>query len=383
VVETYPDELTARLILGQLELWEMNDAQAALAQARAVSVPQAERRWTAHYLQGIALLALEQPAKAIAEFRKALDAGYRGAIGSYIYAFAAQRNWTEADRIAAKARAASGSGPDVDALDRQAILDADRGRWKDARVAAAAATHAAMSSEPLVLGNYMRIRELGLDVYAEASSRAQLVARLDAEVARVDAAEPQLVAQLASYHVQSLQSLGYLAARLDARPSLERIVAEVDARPWISQYPVIVQMQSVLHAELERLQGKPEQAMRRLQPLADRSDGLFLAHASLLRAAMAAGRHRDALAQARWVAGHRGRAYVERPGGDMLSVPSLAETTLALLAEAEAAHALGATAESQGALDRFAGAWTPAELPSSVRARLQALAGPQPGISPR
>ena len=383
LVETYPDELAARVILGQLDLWEMNDAKAALAQARAASVPQADRRWAAHYLQGIALLALEQPAKAIAEFRKALDAGYRGAIGSYIYAFAAQRNWAEADRIAAEARAASGSGTDVDASDRQAMLDADRGHWESARTAVAAATSMAMSTEPLILGTYMRVRELGIDVYAEATTRAELLARLDAEVARVDAAEPQLVAQLASYHVQSLQSLGYLAARLDARPSLERIVAEVDARPWISQYPVIVQMQSVLHAELERLQGRPEQAMRRLQPLANRDDGLLLAHASLLRAAMAAGRHREALAQARWVAAHRGRAYVERPGGDMLSVPGLAETTLALLAEAEAAQALGIAAEPKDALDRFAGAWAPAELPPSVRARVRALTDPQPGISRR
>jgi putative peptide modification system cyclase len=383
LVETYPDELVARLTLGQLELWEMNDAQAALAQARAASVPQAERRWTAHYLQGIALVALEQPAKAIVEFRKSLDAGYRGTIGSYMFAFAAQRKWTEVDRIAAEARAAKGSGNGVDASDTQAMLDADRGRWEDARAVAAATTRAAMATEPLVLGTYMRVRELGIDVYAEASPRAQLVARLDAEVARANEAEPQLVAQLASYHVQVLQALGYFAARLDAQPTLARIVAEVDAQPWISQYPVIMQVQTVLHAELERLQGKPGEAMRRLQPLAERSDGLLLVHASLLRAAMAAGRDREALAQARWVAAHRGRAYIERPAGDILSGASVLETTLALLAEAEASSALGMAAESQDALDRFAGAWAPAELPASVKARLRVLAGPEPAISRR
>jgi hypothetical protein len=360
--------LTARLTLGQLELWEMNDARSALVQARAASAPQAERRGTALYLQGIALLAMEQPAAATAAFRRSREAGFKGSGANYAYAFAAQRKWAEAESLAGTPGSGTGNAS-IDSLDQRALLAADQGQWDVARAASAEATRAAMATEPLVLGTYERVRALGVDVLAEAAPRATLTARVAAEIQRVEASGRALDQQYASYRESALQALGYLAAQLEAVPLLERVVASVDARPGIAEYPVIAQMQVVLHAELDRLRGAPEQAMRRLRPLAGRDDGLLLAHAALARAAAAAGNHREALAQARWVASHRGRAYVERPGGDMLSAPEVAETTLALLSEAEAAHALGMAAESRNASDRFGAAWVAAELPPSVRAR--------------
>src|SRR5690606_16066451 len=42
LVELYPDQLQARMVLGQMQLFEMNRADLALAQAQAASVPQNE-----------------------------------------------------------------------------------------------------------------------------------------------------------------------------------------------------------------------------------------------------------------------------------------------------------------------------------------------------
>jgi len=370
LVETYPDELAAHTVLGQLELWERNDAEAALRHARAASVPQSDRRGIALYLQGIALLALEQPQAAIAEFRKARDVGYRGAIGSYLYAHAAQRDWAALDRALDELRVA---GQDPDLHERRALLALDRGRWADARAAAADAAREAMAAEPLVRGMFHRIRALAIDVYAEAAPKPELRARLEAELQRLREDGEGLAAQYPSLPAHALQALGYLAARLDAGPLVRRVVAEVAAGPEVAQYPILVQMQEVLRAELERMEGRPAQAMQRLQPIVARDTGLLLAHATLARAAMAAGEPRAALAQAQWVATHRGRAFVERPGGDMLSAASVAESTLALLAQAEAAHALGDADGAAAARKAFAAAWDPAALPPSVRARYEAL----------
>src|SRR5690606_37396405 len=76
LVELYPDQLQARMVLGQMQLFEMNRADLALAQAQAASVPQNEQRGTALYLQGMALLAAERPADAIRQFDAARKAGF-------------------------------------------------------------------------------------------------------------------------------------------------------------------------------------------------------------------------------------------------------------------------------------------------------------------
>src|SRR5690606_36833667 len=67
LLQLYPDELGAHLVLGQMELWERNDLARAMQHARAAAVPQAERPAAAHYLQGIILVAMEKPRAALAE----------------------------------------------------------------------------------------------------------------------------------------------------------------------------------------------------------------------------------------------------------------------------------------------------------------------------
>ena len=80
-----------------------------------------------------------------------------------------------------------------------------------------------------------------------------------------------------------------------------------------------------------------------------------------------------ALAQAEWLASHRGRAYVEYAVERMLMPFNVAQSDLALLRAAELAHALGDSQKSKRSLDAFLEAWPSAENLDFVSARLKPL----------
>jgi putative peptide modification system cyclase len=373
LVELYPDELSAHLALGQIELWESNDGAKALIHARAASVAQSERQGTAHYLQGIALVALGRPTDAIREFELSRQLGYKGAGYSHAYAYAMQRDWASVEKILA-ARVSTGvATKEIDVPDQEAFFAADRGDWSEARRKAAEATAAAMEVEPLVAGTFQRVRQLAMDVLSGQVPRAQLVAGIEAEIERVDVDAQRLDAQYVVMRVYTLQALGCLAARLDARQPLQQVLDETDRIKWLADYPLIVQMQIVLRGELERIQGHQGPATARLRELASHDDAILLAHSALMRSLLAFGDSDGAIAQARWLAAHRGRAYVERPAGDMLSAVSVADTTLALLGNAEAAARTGHAPEARKLRAAFTAAWDKTQMPDSIRARLQAL----------
>lgn len=132
------------------------------------------------------------------------------------------------------------------------------------------------------------------------------------------------------------------------------------------------QMHAVLQAEAERLDGKPAEAIARLAPLAARADSIVPVHSASLRALRAQGDVRGAVAQARWLQQHRGRAYVEQPAGDALQAMDVADTTLALLDEAELQRQSGNTARAESARDAFLRAWPERGLPAGIRARVVA-----------
>src|SRR5690606_10539048 len=98
-----------------------------------------------------------------------------------------------------------------------------------------------------------------------------------------------------------LQALGYLAARNGTRAAVQQAIGSVEAWKAHEGYPLTVQMQEILHAELERLQGRPNDAARRLGVLAARPDALVSVHSALLRALQAAGEDAGVIAQANWL----------------------------------------------------------------------------------
>jgi tetratricopeptide (TPR) repeat protein len=321
----YPDALDEQLTAAQLQLWDRNDATLALAHAKAASVPQARRIAVAHYMQGIALVALERPAEAIAQFERSRMMGYDGARYSHAYAYAMRRDWAGVARVLEGRRFESPIDR-VDDAEYATLFAADRRQWDEAIAQSRRAVELAADMGPLLVAD-ARVRQLAVETAAGRTPAAALAARIRGEMATLDANAAQLDAELPRGRMFALLALGDLAARVDdaelVRASL-RAVAEIPDAP---NYPLAVQLQAVLAAELERIEGMPGDATRRLRALADRGDALALVHATLARCELAAGDRRGAAAQDAWLAAHRGRAYVERPAEDMLTVLSVVDST--------------------------------------------------------
>jgi putative peptide modification system cyclase len=373
LLELYPDELGAHLAIGQTALFDSNDPELALRNARAAAVPQFERRGPAHYLAGIALVSLGKPAQAKREFELSRQLGFGGAGFSHAYAYAVERDWAGVQRIVDGRRNTGVATAELELPSQQALFAADRGRWDEARARAAEASAAAEKVEPVLAGTYHRIRGLAIDVLSGHAVGDEAAARIRREMEAVEANAPALGQQYPPMPAFSFQALGYLAALNGSGRSLQEAIAHAGAFADGPSYPVFVQMQAVLQAELDRIQGRPGAAVRRLRPLAGKSDALVLVHFALLRALHASGDDAGVLEEARWLAAHRGAAYTQRPAGDMLSVVNVAASDLALLAGAEAASRRGDVAGAAKLRAAFVSAWDRTQLPPGLERRLQAL----------
>jgi putative peptide modification system cyclase len=326
LLETYPDELAAHLGLGQLALFGTNDAREALRHATAAAIPQAERRGSADYLRGMALLYLGQAAQAIDAFEASRRHGFQGAGFSHAFAYAVRDDWAGVERILARRVPTGIASGEIQLPDQIALLALDRGDWDLARERAAEATRAALASEPLVAGHYQQVRQLVVDVLSGQLPRAAALARIEAAMDAIEAEAARIGVAAPSLPAEGFQALGYLAALLDDRRLLVRATGYAARFDDIAGYPLMGQLQSVLGAELARIDGDPVAAVRTLRPIADRGDAMVIARFALWRALRAAGDDAGAAAQATWLSAHRGQAYIERPAGELLSAASVAAT---------------------------------------------------------
>jgi len=373
LLQLYPDELGAHLALGQMELWERNDLAQALQHARAAAAPQSERRAAAHYLQGIILVGMEKPREALAEFEKSRALGFRGWGYMYAYAHGMQRDWAGTERVLAQRVPTASATLEALLPANLALVAADRGRWDEAVRQAREATRAATAAEPLYRALSARIAGLAIDVAAGRESRAELLQRIDAELDWLDANRARLDGVVDLGSIWASQALGYLAARLDAGDRVQRALGFGDAARDALEYSSASQMRTILLAEQERIAGTRGPATDNLARLASSGHALVLVHSSLMRSLRAAGDDEGALEQARWIASHRGRAYVERATDEMLTVMGLVDTTLAHLVQAEIAADRGDTDEASRRLAGFTAAWAADALPGALRARVARL----------
>jgi len=102
----------------------------------------------------------------------------------------------------------------------------------------------------------------------------------------------------------------------------------------------------------------------------------------LLRAARAADDESTAREEARWLAGHRGRAYIEMGLDYLPTVLNVADSTLATLDLAEVSKAMGRDTEATEALQRFLASWPRDQLPPTIARRVDMLA-PSKGAGSR
>lgn len=370
LVELYPDQLRARAMLGQLELFDANRADLALANARAASAPQYEGRATALYLQGAALLALGRDAEAIKQFDAARQAGHAGAVYFHAYAYASRRDWANVQRVVALRKPTGTPTGELEVAREAALLALDKGQWEEALRLSRDALQVAETLDAVYTAPENRIRLYEVEWLAGMRSPAQMADVLGAAIRDVGQPLPEDDQIALAYQAHRLQTLAYLAARNGTATALRDAIARVDAWKQHANYPLIVQMQSVLRAELSRLQGRPEEAVRQLAALAERPDALVSVHSALLRALLAAGDDDGVVAQANWLASHRGKAYMDMGMAGHVQPFSVADTTLAHLDAAEAWMRLRQPANAAKERDAFLRAWPQAQLPLSIKNRL-------------
>ena len=145
-------------------------------------------------------------------------------------------------------------------------------------------------------------------------------------------------------------------------------------------FPISTKLLAVAQAELARAGGKPDEAVRTLRATLDGSE-LYLAHVVLMDAYSAQGDNAAALAEARWLADHRGRAYAEY--SVLQTIPlNVAESNIAVLRSAELSLALGRKDEARRSLDAFSKIWNDAAQPAAVAAEVRKLRTALPAGAP-
>ena len=133
-----------------------------------------------------------------------------------------------------------------------------------------------------------------------------------------------------------------------------------------------MQWHDMVVAELMRSDGRPGDAIQKLRAIANDDDRLFVVHVSLLDALAADGQHAAALAEARWLTEHRGRAYSETSTNMMLVPLNVVHSRLGWLYQAEQAILLQQPDVAAAALERFGHVWLTAQLPSPLGERVAA-----------
>ena len=344
-----------------------NNYAEALKYAQAASAPQNPLRSTALELIARIQLAQERRETALVTFERAEAEGGYGPNRRRAAALAAMRRFEEAQQVLAQLPEQGWAGADISNEFERISIALDQGRMQQALAAAARARELADASGSTLLMNEFRFIEQSVIAVAEPDELdfAQLDRIMD--LAMREAAEPGLRDRGTQIYIAI--SSAYLAQRAGKSRLTETTLQKLgDLVDQIAD-PAAVQMFTVLQAGRHRLSGDPERAVNLLRPLVDGRE-LFQVHVALRDAFRASGSHEEALEQGEWIAAHRGRAYMEAAGDLALQAMNVADTTLALLENAEVARSSGQEDQGKALAKAFARAWRLSELPAYLRRRV-------------
>jgi hypothetical protein len=133
-------------------------------------------------------------------------------------------------------------------------------------------------------------------------------------------------------------------------------------------FPSLAELAAVLRAEDARLNKRPHDAVKILQPLITGHER-YQTRVALQEAYAAAGDLGRALEQGRWLQGRRGLAYMEQGCGQCLQALNVADSNLSALRSAEILSEAGRRAEARQALDSFDQHWPDEAIPPYLSER--------------
>jgi putative peptide modification system cyclase len=297
---------------------------------------------------------------ALREFSKAAKDGVRSQNTVHVLVYAAQRKFPDAAAVIARSKPTNIASVDIIDTSVRTAMAVDQGDWQHADRLLEAGKAQARLLGPRALGRYEGI-SLSLHALGGTPAKAQVAALVDylaKEKNALTRADPTDRSELKFQIVLA----AYLAAHAGDTGLAERALA-IAAPASGAGTPVLGNLREVARAEIQRVLGKPEDALAILKPLLTGSE-LCITHVALMDAYSDTHAGAQAWEEARWLSSHRGRAYAEGNMNLMLAPFNVASADLALLHAAEFSMALGRKAEARKAMTAFEAAWpTATQMP--------------------
>jgi tetratricopeptide (TPR) repeat protein len=373
LIEMYPDNYDAQFILAIEMMLRANRFEAALPHARTASNPQNPYRDNAVALQGMLLTGMDRVDDGLKAFADSYRYGYKGTGYDYARAYAAKRDFKKARqtlRVDSQTNTAVG---DLRMPLHTMLFAMDQGDWRRAISDSIAGVRASEKAEPLMAAPVWRLQALSIDAISGAKSKATLEQDLLAELSSIAVKSAATDRVAPNYSEILALSAGNIGGLIDSQRVVSAALAQLKDSKDIAGFPLMEQLHAVLEADAERLAGKPDQAVTRLAPFARSDTALTATHAALARAARDAKQSRVALREWRWIAMHRGRAYMDWAGEGALTPVGVADTTMARLELASLLMQSGDTDAARKELDTFLAAWPFDTLPPYLRQRVEQI----------
>jgi putative peptide modification system cyclase len=370
LTEMYPDNYDAHMILGIEMMLRANRFADGLPHARVASVPQNPFRDNAIALQGMLLTGLDRIDDGIKVFESSVRFGFKGTGYDFARAYAAKREFGNAFRVLGTDPARDMAVDDLRKPLHNMLFALDQGQWRNASAHAQAGVRGAEKAEPLMAAPVWRIQALSIDALSGSKPKANLERALLAELSRIRVTAEDTDRVASNFSEILALSVGVAGASIDSRPVVAAALAQLRGSRDLAGFPLMEQLHVVLEAEAERLAGKPADAIARLAPIARTEIALAATHAALARAARDAKQTRTALREWRWLATHRGRAYMDWAAEGALAPLGVADTTLARLELARLSADSGDAKSARKELDLFLSAWPYDTLPQYLRQRV-------------
>ncbi|HEX6612289.1 MAG TPA: putative peptide modification system cyclase, partial [Rhodanobacteraceae bacterium] len=282
-------------------------------------------RATSEYLLGALYVEAGKYEDALRSFAQSAVDGAHFQNAYYASAYAAQRKFKDAAEVLERGKLSGTASFDISVASTRIAMALDQGNTQAADAILTSTQAKAASLGPRFVGRY---EGMGLSMHAldGTPSKAQLAALTDyigkeqKALANADLGDRtglkfQIV--LAAYLAAHAGDVGLARKALaDAGPASD------------ADTPVLDNLRQVAQAEIARASGNPQQAISILKPLLDGSE-LYITHVALMDADSNAHDQGDAMNEARWLASHRGQAYMEFNVQQMLTPFNVAMANLA------------------------------------------------------
>ncbi|HTI94996.1 MAG TPA: putative peptide modification system cyclase [Rudaea sp.] len=344
--------------------WCANDYAGAISAARLNVAPQNPNLAAGENLLGILYLANEQYVQSAQHFHRAAEAGFAWTDYAPLVE-AAQRHFGKAESMLANNKSSGIPSMDLSSDFIRAAVAVDQGNWREAEsvLDLAESKAAKLGASP-----HMRLQGIALGLQSELGQYEH--SKLDTFIQAISTftANNAIDADQAQFH--RFFAI-YLLAHNSETKQAKQLLGNDRAAAAMGASTPLNNLRTIADAELARVTGHPQQAIDRLKPLVDGNE-LFLTHRALLDAYASLGQNEAALAEAQWLASHRGRAYAEYGANQFMMAFNVVQSDLALLRVAELSRDLGKPNESTKALNEFSRAWPNIDLPMII-SRQQAL----------